>query len=87
MSTTDNKQERERRVKQAGAIAAGVVIVFFVAVWMAAFAWGMFETMTPVGIVFLCLLLPILIIAGIVYVVLERIKEIEGGEEDEASKY
>ncbi|MCI8327352.1 MAG: hypothetical protein HFI37_06220 [Lachnospiraceae bacterium] len=87
MDTLDEKQRKQRKIKKTGAIITGVVIILIVAIQIAMLALGMYETMAPFGVIVLSLLVPILLVVGIVYVLEERIKEIEGGEEDEASKY
>ncbi len=86
-SFVDLSKEDIHMRKKAGAylsgIAAAVCMLLYVGLGIFAF---LYDDM-PAGVLIAFITIPIIIIACIVYVVRSRIKEIEGGEEDEASKY
>jgi len=81
------KQEKIHKIKKRGAIFAGIVVAILIIMQFAFYVWGFTQEMPPIGIVVFCIVIPIVLLVGIIYVTKERIKEIEGGEEDEASKY
>ncbi|MGN1266453.1 MAG: MerR family transcriptional regulator [Dorea sp.] len=74
------------RKRKAPIIAAIVMIVFMVAV-IGLLIWA--ERTDPIPIPFLVVILsiPIMVIVGVLLALKERMKQIEGGEEDAASKY
>lgn len=80
------KRDKKRR-KQYAAIAAGCVILFMA--WLLAImVWGFTaETGTPVPVIIFVAFFPSAVIAGTLAALIQRFKEIEGGEMDEASKY
>lgn len=86
-SFVDLSKEDIHMRKKAGAylsgIAAAVLMVLYAGLGVVAF---LYDDM-PVGVLAAFIFIPLVIIVCIVYVVKSRIKEIEGGEEDEASKY
>ena len=81
------KQERVREIKKTGALAAGIAVSAVIVIQILVYTLGFLQDMPPVGIVVLFLAIPVAVLAAVIYVTDERIREIEGGEEDEASKY
>ncbi|MDD6182334.1 MAG: hypothetical protein PUB25_01255 [Lachnospiraceae bacterium] len=81
------KQERVRKIKKTGALAAGIAVSAVIVIQILVYTLGFLQDMPPVGIVVLFLVIPVAVLAAVIYVTDERIREIEGGEEDEASKY
>ena len=55
--------------------------------YVAFVVWAYLTQDMPFGVLLLMIVIPVVIIAGIAVALKSRIKEIEGGEEDEASKY
>lgn len=81
------KQERVRKIKKTGALAAGIAVSAVIVIQILVYTLGFLQDMPPVGIVVLFLAIPVAVLVAVIYVTDERIREIEGGEEDEASKY
>lgn len=63
-----------------------VLVVLYQIGMIAAFAFAVFEGM-PIWIFVLLLIIPAAAAAAMIYMLVQRVKEIKGGEEDEASKY
>ncbi len=80
------KKDKKRR-KQYAAVAAGCVILFMA--WLlAVMVWGFTaEAGTPILVMIFMALFPLAVIGGTLAALIQRFKEIEGGEIDEASKY
>ena len=75
------------RKKKLGAAIGGVFMIVLMAFFMGILLWGNSqEPLPPVLLVFL-IGFPILFIVCTVVALRSRLKEIEGGEEDEAAKY
>lgn len=72
--------------KRGPAIAAGVVILFLLCM-VALMIWAYTMEPMPLWTLLIMLVSLLLPIAGISIALLQRFKEIEGGEEDEARKY
>lgn len=73
--------------KKAGAIAGASVILILLLIGIIAVVWGNYYEHMPIGIFIFLITLPTTAIVGLVIALIGRMKEIEGGEEDEASKY
>lgn len=74
------------RKKNASIISA----IFMILVMLSALAvmvWGMFEDPIPLPFALVFMAIPVLVIIGILAALMQRMKEIEKGEEDEAGKY
>ena len=76
-----------RMKKKAGAIAGAFVIIIAALVGIVALLWANHYEHTPIGMLIFLIAFPTIAIIGLVVALIGRIKEIEGGEEDEASKY
>ena len=73
--------------KKAGAIAGASVILILLLIGIIAVVWGNYYEPIPKGIFIFLIAFPSTAIVGLVIALIGRMKEIEGGEEDEASKY
>ena len=83
----DIRKKDKRKRKQWAATAAGCD-VFFMAWLLAIIVWGLSaEKGVPILLVVFTVAIPLVVIAGTLIALIERLKEIEGGEIDEASKY
>ena len=86
-SFMDVKKTDRRRKKLMGAIIPGIVMILILAASIAAIAWMNTIEKIPVIVNIILLGLPAIVIICIVAAIIGRMKEIKGGEEDEASKY
>ena len=86
-SFMDVEKTDRRRKKLMGAIIPGIVMILILAASIAAIAWMNTIEKIPVIVNLILLGLPALVIICIVAAIIGRMKEIKGGEEDEASKY
>lgn len=80
----------DKKSKRKQAIVAGSVMVVFMVLLIGLFAyltWGIPEDSMPVGLFWLFSIPLLAIVAGVILVMKERMKEIERGEIYEASKY
>ena len=86
-SFMDVEKTDRRRKKLMGAIIPGIVMIHILAASIAAIAWMNTIEKIPVIVNIILLGLPAIVIICIVAAIIGRMKEIKGGEEDEASKY
>ena len=75
------------RKKRTGAIVGAAVMTVLMVFTMGMMLWGNSQDPIPLGMLLLLLAIPLVIIIGTLAALAGRMKEIEGGEEDEASKY
>ena len=73
--------------KKMGAIIGGAVMIVFMLFLIGMFLWGNSVDPIPLGLLIVLVAIPVVIIVCIIGVLIGRIREIDGGEEDEASKY
>ena len=73
--------------KKMGAIIGGAVMIVFMIFLIGMFLWGNSVDPIPLGLLIVLVAIPVVIIVCIIGVLIGRIREIDGGEEDEASKY
>ena len=73
--------------KKMGAIIGGVVMIILMLFMIALFVWADSQESLPLGFLALFIGTPVIIIICIIIALRSRLKEIEGGEEDEAAKY
>lgn len=83
----DIQKKDKQKKKQRAAIAAGCVILFMA--WLLAIMiWNLsMEAGVPILFMIFVILFPLLVIVGTSIALIQRFKEIEGGEMDEAAKY
>lgn len=86
-SFVDLSKEDIHMRKKMGAYLSGIAASVFMLIYVSAMIYAFICEGMPLGVLLLLLLIPCGVIGCIVYVVKSRIKEIEGGEEDEAAKY
>ena len=76
-----------RKEKRLGAIIAGILMILLMLVPAAAIIWATKVEQVPIFVILVFTVVPIVLAICISVALVGRIKEIEGGEEDEASKY
>ena len=76
-----------RKKKRTGAIAGAVVMILLMAFTIVLILWANTQDPIPLGLLLLITAIPVIIIIGTLIALAGRMKEIEGGEEDEAFKY
>lgn len=87
ISLMDVKNTDVRGKKKVGpTIAAGVAIAYMVFL-IVVVLWGNSQDRLPIPALLAILVLPLIMIVCIIVALRQRMKEINGGEEDEASKY
>ena len=73
--------------KKTGAVTGGAVMMIFMFFLIGMILWGNSVDPIPIGLLLFLIAIPTVMIIAIMVVLRSRMKEIEGGEEDEASKY
>lgn len=81
------KQTEMHRRKKTGAFVGAGIMVVLMAGTIALILWANSQEPIPAGLLLALVLIPVVIVLCIIVALIERMKEIEGGEEDEASKY
>ena len=81
-----NKTDVHKK-KRTGAIVGAAVMTVLMLVTIIIVFWANARDPIPLGLLLLIAGIPAVIIAGTLIALAGRMKEIEGGEEDEASKY
>ena len=73
--------------KKMGALIGGAAVIIFMLALTGFFLWAGSKEQIPAGIFILFIAIPVVVIVCVIVAIRSRIKEIEGGEEDEAAKY
>lgn len=73
--------------KRKAPIMAAVVMILLMAVTIGVFMWGAVVDPIPIPLLIIFIAFPVAVIVGVLLALKERMKQIEGGEEDAASKY
>ena len=73
--------------KMIASIVISIIVVAFMVGMVAIFVWTDSIDPLPLFGIALIVAVPLAIIIGVVLALCERLREIKGGEEDEASKY
>ena len=81
-----NKTDVHKK-KRTGAIVGAAVMTVLMLVTIIIVFWANAQDPIPLGLLLLIAGIPAVIIAGTLIALAGRMKEIDGGEEDEASKY
>ena len=81
-----NKMDVHKK-KRKGAIIGAVVMTVLMALTIGFMLWGNSQDPIPLGLLVFLIAIPAALIIGLWIALAGRMKEIEGGEEDEASKY
>lgn len=80
-------EKKNRQKKRFGSLVSAVIVIAFMAAWMALLIWIKIQDAMPNVIFYIMISVYILAIIGIIIALVQRLSEINGGEEDEASKY
>ena len=83
----DVRKTDVHKKKIMGAAIGGGVMVLLMALTIGIMIWGYMEDPIPIGVLLFIIGMPAVVIIGVVIALIGRVKEIKGGEEDEASKY
>ena len=89
-TTFQNKQKQDIRIRYVAPIAVSLVLVLLMAAMMGLILWGFWidpESSPPLAVVLVMAAVPLLVIAGILLALFQRISEIGKGEIDDAKKY
>lgn len=73
--------------KAVGALVGAIIMILLMGALIGMMLWGNAQEPLPVGLLAFFIGIPVVIIIAVIAVLIERVKEIKGGEEDEASKY
>ena len=73
--------------KKRGSIIAAIVFILIMFAFVGILIWGYTQDPIPNLLFGLFLMVPIVIVLAVTVALLQRIKELEGGEEDAARKY
>lgn len=82
-----NVEKKDTRKKKIGPIIAAACMIVFMIFFTGLILWGNSVDPIPFGILLFLMIFPAAVVIGVTIALIQRIKEIEGGEEDEASKY
>ena len=77
------KTDKKRRAP----IMAAVTMIFFMVIVMGILVWAAKVDPIPLPFLLFIMAMPLSVMIGVLLALKERIKQIEGGEEDEARKY
>ena len=83
----DVRKKDVHKKKIIGAALGGGIMVIFMAAMIGITIWGSMEDPVPIGFMLFMIGIPAAVIIGVIAALIGRVKEIKGGEEDEASKY
>ena len=73
--------------KRRGSILSTVVMIVLMGAMIALFVWAQMVDPIPFPIIGILIAMPAAVIIGVLFALKQRMKQIEGGEEDEARKY
>lgn len=73
--------------QKRGSILAAIIFILIMAALIGTMVWGYTQDPIPNLLFGLFLLVPLFIICAVIVALLQRIRELEGGEEDVARKY
>ena len=81
-----SKKDVHRKKTSGAVLGAGIIIALNLPV-LIGILWANGQDPLPKGVLALIVAVPVIIITCVVAVLIQRIKEIKGGEEDEAAQY
>ena len=81
-----SKRDVHRR-KASGAVLGALIVIALLLPAVIGILWANGQSPLPIGLLLLIIAVPVIVIVCIVAVLIQRIKEIQGGEEDEAAQY
>lgn len=73
--------------KKRGSVIAAIAFIMIMIFLICVFIWGYLTDPIPIWMLGVFVLVPIVVIMAVIISLIQRIKEIEGGEEDVARKY
>lgn len=85
-----NTRTHDPRTRYAGPVAAALAFTVLMAGLLALIIWGFTTSPAdapPLGIVLVLAAAPLVLIAGVLLALVQRIRQIKGGEEDDAAQY
>ncbi len=89
-TTFQNKQKQDIRVRYVAPVVISVLMIALMAAAAGIMLWGFSEApedAPPVILLLVLIAVPLLVIAGVLLALFQRIKEIEKGEVDDAKQY
>jgi hypothetical protein len=82
-----NVEKTDTRKRRTGAIIAAAVVVLFAVSMIVMPLWANKMDPAPKGILIFCLAIMGAVVIGVIIALIQRLKEVKGGEIDEARKY
>lgn len=85
-----NVKKKDERTRYVAPVVAAVVMLVLMAGLIALIIWGFTvspEEAPPLGVVLILAAIPLVVIIGVLLALVQRLKQIKGGEEDAASQY
>lgn len=82
-----NVQKSDVKSRKTGAVLAAAVMIFLMLGFSGIILWANTQDPIPIVMLVFILLIPAVMIGGIVFALFQRMKELKGGEQDEANKY
>lgn len=85
-----NIRKKDVKAKYAGAVISALVMILLMGVVMGVMIWAFVtepEASPPLPLVVVCVAIPGAMVVGIVIALVQRFKQIKGGEEDAAADY
>ena len=86
-SFMDVSKRDVHRKKTTGAIVGAAIFIALILPALFIILWANWQSPLPIPVLALIVAVPVIVIVCIVAVLIQRIKEIKGGEEDEAAQY
>ena len=86
-SFMDVSKRDVHRKKTTGAFIGAAIFIALILPALIAILWANGQAPLPLGLLVLFIAIPVVVIVCVVAVLIQRIKEIKGGEEDEAAQY
>lgn len=83
----DIRKTDVHKKKIMGAALGGGIMIVFMAAMIGFMVWGCMEDPVPIWAMVFMIGIPAAVIIGVIAAMIGRVREIKGGEEDEASKY
>ena len=83
----DVSKKDVHRKKASGAVLGAALVIALLLPAVIGILWANGQSPLPIGLLLLIVAVPVIVIVCIVAVLIQRIKEIKGGEEDEAAQY
>lgn len=82
----DIKKDIQKKRQRGALLGAGIMLVIMLTI-IAILLWANSVEPLPIGMLLYLIGIPALVMIGVLVALISRMKEIKGGEEDEASKY